>query len=60
MSPRTMRWFGEYLKELEMLGLVTLSISGSGVRGTTTLIRLGSSAQEIKKIVGSSLGLQTD
>ncbi|MBU0762280.1 MAG: AAA family ATPase [Candidatus Altiarchaeota archaeon] len=56
-NPRTMRWFGEYLKELEMLGLVTLSLSGSGVRGTTTLIRLGASAEEIKKMVSISLGL---
>lgn len=56
-NPRTMRWFGEYLKELEMLGLVTLTLSGSGVRGTTTLIRIGGSAQEIKKIISGSLGL---
>jgi cell division control protein 6 len=56
-SPRTMRWFGEYLKELEMLGLVTLSLSGSGIRGTTTLIRLGTNAVELKKILSSSLGL---
>ncbi len=55
-NPRTMRWFGEYLKELEMLGLVTLSLSGSGIRGTTTLIRLGSSPAEVKKILSVSLG----
>jgi cell division control protein 6 len=58
-NPRTMRWFGEYLKELEMLGLVTLTLSGSGVRGTTTLIRLGGNPNEIKKIVAGSLGLGT-
>ncbi|MFH1403654.1 MAG: AAA family ATPase [Candidatus Altiarchaeota archaeon] len=56
-NPRTMRWFGEYLKELEMLGLVTLSISGSGFRGNTTLIRLGTHPDYIKKIVGNSLGI---
>jgi archaeal cell division control protein 6 len=56
-APRTMRWFGEYLKELEMLGLVTLRISGAGIRGTTTLIRLGGSSSEIRKIVGGSLGI---
>ena len=56
-SPKTMRWFSEYLKEMEMLGLVTLSISGSGIRGTTTLIRLGSNPQELKKIVSASLGI---
>lgn len=54
---RTMRWFGEYLKELEMLGLITLDVSGRGVRGNTTLIRLGGDAKEVKKIVSESLGL---
>ncbi|MCX6695151.1 MAG: AAA family ATPase [Candidatus Altiarchaeota archaeon] len=56
-SPKTMRWFGEYLKELEMLGLITLTISGSGVRGNTTLIRLGYPSAEIKKIISASLGI---
>jgi cell division control protein 6 len=56
-NPRTMRWFGEYLKELEMMGLVTLSISGTGIRGNTTLIRLGSQPEYIKKIVANSLGV---
>ena len=56
-DPKTMRWFGEYLKELEMLGLVTLTISGAGVRGNTTLIRLGHQPAEVKKILASSLGI---
>ncbi|MFC2162728.1 Cdc6/Cdc18 family protein [Candidatus Altiarchaeota archaeon] len=56
-NPRTMRWFGEYLKELEMLGLVTLTTSGSGVRGNTTLIRLGTQPEYIKDIVARSLGI---
>jgi len=56
-SPKTMRWFGEYLKELEMLGLVTLTISGAGVRGNTTLIRIGYQPSEIKKIISQSLGI---
>ena len=55
-SPRTMRWFGEYLKELEMLGLLILSLSGRGIRGSTTLIRLGSNPSEVKKILDASLG----
>ncbi len=55
-APRTMRWFGEYLKELEILGLAALSLSGSGIRGSTTLIRLGAGHAEIKRIVGQSLG----
>ncbi|MFH0860402.1 MAG: orc1/cdc6 family replication initiation protein [Candidatus Altiarchaeota archaeon] len=53
---RTMRWFREYLNELEMLGLITLTISGKGIRGNTTLIRLGSQPEEVKSIVAQSLG----
>jgi cell division control protein 6 len=54
---RTMRWFREYLNDLEMLGLITLALSGKGVRGNTTLIRLGNPPDEIKDIVRHSLGL---
>jgi cell division control protein 6 len=57
VKSRTMRWFREYLNDLEMLGLITLSISGKGVRGNTSLIRLGNPPEEVKKIVSESLGL---
>ncbi len=39
-KPRSARWYREYLKELEMLGLITLDLSGKGIRGNTQLIRL--------------------
>lgn len=55
---RTIRQFSEYLNELEMLGLITMRVSGRGTRGNTRFIRLGYSPHEIKKIVGKSLGLQ--
>jgi cell division control protein 6 len=55
---RTMRWFREYLNDLDMLGLITLTASGKGVRGNTSHIRLGSPADEVKKIVSASLGLK--
>lgn len=54
---RTMRWFREYLNDLEMLGLITLTVSGKGVRGNTSLIRLGNPPEEVKKIVSESMGL---
>ncbi|VVB53468.1 ORC1-type DNA replication protein [uncultured archaeon] len=57
-TPRTMRWFREYLNDLEMLGLVTLSVSGKGVRGNTSIIRLGSPPAEVKRILQHSLGLK--
>ena len=57
-NPRTTRWFREYLNELEMLGLITLTVSGKGIRGNTTLIRLGYDPKEVKAIVNRSLGLE--
>ncbi len=57
VKSRTMRWFREYLNDLEMLGLLTLTVSGKGVRGNTSLIRLGNPPEEVKKIVSESLGL---
>lgn len=57
-KPRTIRWFREYLNDLEMLGLVALTISGKGVRGNTTLIRLGNPSEEIKAIIGENLGIK--
>ena len=57
VKSRTMRWFREYLNDLEMLGLVTLSVSGKGVRGNTSIIRLGNPPEEVKKIVSKSMGL---
>lgn len=54
---RTIRQFSEYLNELEMLGLITMTMSGKGIRGSTRLIRLGYPPDEIKNIVRQSLGL---
>ena len=55
---RTTRQFSEYLNELEMLGLITMRMSGKGTRGTTRFIRLGYSPDEIKTILRASLGLE--
>ncbi len=40
-KPRSFRWFREYLSDLETLGFVSLQLSGKGVRGHTTFIKLG-------------------
>ncbi len=50
-KPRSVRWFHEYLNDLEMLGLITTMISGKGVRGHTTLIKLGHDASDVFKII---------
>ncbi|OYT27342.1 MAG: cell division control protein Cdc6 [Candidatus Altiarchaeales archaeon ex4484_96] len=55
---RTIRQFSEYLNELEMLGLITMRISGKGTRGTTRFIRLGYSPDEIRSILRKTLGLE--
>ncbi len=55
---RTTRQFSQYLNELEMLGLVTMRMSGKGTRGTTRFIRIGHPPEDIREILGKSLGLK--
>lgn len=54
---RSVRWYHEYLSDLEMLGLITTKMSSKGVRGHTTLIKLGHDAKDIAEIVGKNLGI---
>jgi len=53
--PRSTRWYKEYLNELEMLGLITTTPSGKGIRGQTTLIKMGPNPQSIMEIVRPNL-----
>jgi len=55
MSPRSARWYREYLNELEMLGLITTTISGPGIRGNTRLIRLAFPAKKVKSAIAKNL-----
>lgn len=50
-EPRTSRWYREYLNELEMLGLINTVKSGKGIRGQTTLIRLGYDPAKVRKVI---------
>ncbi len=54
---RSSRWFKEYLSDLETLGLITLTLSGRGLRGHTTLIKLGYDAKGMLALMGKKLGL---
>ncbi|MFA5076846.1 MAG: AAA family ATPase [Candidatus Micrarchaeia archaeon] len=54
---RSSRWYKEYLSDLETLGLVTLTLSGKGMRGHTTLIKLGYDAKDMIGLLGTKLGL---
>ena len=48
---RSARWFREYLKDLEMTGLITTTMSGAGQRGTTQLIKLAFPADKILNVM---------
>ncbi|MFH2101071.1 MAG: AAA family ATPase [Candidatus Micrarchaeota archaeon] len=48
---RSTRWFREYLNDLEMLGLIITTPSSKGLRGHTTLIKLGQSAEDMLSIL---------
>ena len=49
----SIRWFREYITELETYGFISTTISGKGVKGNTTLIRLGVDAQSIVDLLKS-------
>lgn len=51
IPPRSARWFREYLNELEMMGLITTTMSGPGIRGNTRLIRLAFLPAKVKHAV---------
>jgi len=52
---RSARWYREYLSDLEMLGLITMTESGKGQRGHTRFIKLAYSPEKVKKITEASL-----
>lgn len=52
---RSLRWYKEYLNDLEMLGLVTTTPSSKGIRGHTTLIRLGQNPKDVYSITKRNL-----
>jgi len=53
-KPRSLRWYKEYLNDLEMLGLVITTPSSKGIRGQTTLIKLGHEPEIVYKITNTS------
>lgn len=55
IASRSARWFREYLNELEMMGLITTTLSGPGIRGNTRLIRLAFPPAKVKSAVEKRL-----
>lgn len=52
---RSSRWFKEYMNDLEMLGLINTKMSSKGIRGHTTLVKLGNDSKEVLRILEGSL-----
>ncbi|MDD3178327.1 MAG: AAA family ATPase [Candidatus ainarchaeum sp.] len=50
-KPVSMRWFREYITELETYGFITTMQSGKGVKGNTTLIKLGVDSKTIQNLL---------
>ncbi len=50
-KPVSMRWFREYINELEAYGFISTTQSGKGVKGNTTLIKLGVDSKNIKELL---------
>ncbi|MFA5105752.1 MAG: AAA family ATPase [Candidatus Micrarchaeia archaeon] len=55
LEPKTSRWYREYLLDLEMLGLISLTDSSKGFRGHTRFVRLGFPAAEVVGIIRGNL-----
>ncbi len=55
---RSVRWYHEYINDLEMLGLITTKPSSKGIRGHTTLIKLGHDGKDLIEIVKKNLGIE--
>jgi cell division control protein 6 len=55
--PVSTKWFKQYLDELELYGLIITNPSGKGVRGTTTLVKLGFDAKITYNLLKNQLTL---
>ncbi|MCI0504465.1 AAA family ATPase [Candidatus Micrarchaeota archaeon] len=53
--PRSSRWYKEYLNDLETLGMIVTTPSGKGIRGQTTLIKLGPNPESVIGILKKNL-----
>ncbi len=51
IDPRVNRSVSEFLKDLDMLGLITMKFSGKGTRGQTRLIKIAYDPAMIKKVI---------
>jgi cell division control protein 6 len=53
--PVSMKWFKQYLEELNTYGFLTTTTSGKGVRGSTTLIKMVIDSNTVLKVLENNL-----
>jgi archaeal cell division control protein 6 len=53
--PVSTRWYRQYISDLEVSGLIITTSSGKGIRGNTTLIKLGFDPVKIKEALEGEL-----
>jgi len=59
IQPVSTKWFKQYLDELDLYGLIATTASGKGVRGTTTLVKLGFDPALTHAVLSKQLDLAT-
>jgi cell division control protein 6 len=57
-SPKSARWYREYINELEALGLISTVFTSKGIRGHTRLIKAGHNPLDIVNIVEKRVGMR--
>ncbi len=54
-NPVSERWLREYLSELEMYGIISVTVAGKGFRGNTRIISLNYRADKVAEVIQKSL-----
>jgi cell division control protein 6 len=57
-SPKSARWYREYINELEALGLISTVFTSKGIRGHTRLIKAGHNPSDIVAIIEKKVGMR--
>jgi cell division control protein 6 len=58
-TPKSARWYREYINELEAMGLISTVFTSKGIRGHTRLIRIGHNPNDIIQIIDKNIGMRS-
>jgi cell division control protein 6 len=58
-TPKSARWYREYINELEAMGLISTVFTSKGIRGHTRLIRIGHNPNDIIQIIEKNIGMRS-